>query len=653
MIEPRIDRVHVGTDSAPTTPPHQFLHTIPVLIACLAGLAFYAGAFGTGHFRVPVGDDTYFYVDAIRAAGRLGLATSHLSARPAYPLAAASLGSVAGSSPWTTAVALPFAMAVGVGLAGTALAARWGVRAWGAGLFVVLTTVSVIVGRLVAGRSENLLTVWLLAGALAVAVWSDGWRGKAATWLLVLAAGLTEWPFLAAFLAILGCAALTARLAGRWRHDRWTAAPLTGDGQPGKAARSRVPASGALTLGELAIVSLAAGAAVAIVVFIWNGTVPTDAIQRLPPRSRYAVFLRQTLPEYAPVLTAVLTAIGWWAAKIRSSPAVEPARWLLTTWAIGTILVLLAGLGGIPLPTYRALMFALPIPLALAAAPLLPAGVARATTGRRRALWGALAAVLVGSALIPGTLLWYRGYRPRTTPEALGQIARAGEYAAALPDGRSVVMTYDHPDVLKALLYRRVFEAVLPSNLRDRLLIFPGRAEDALEARPTVRGDEAARMTARTLFAEARPALASGAPILAARSLDSPGFHDARSRGAPLVGLDMAVLRGPSPDPGLASTPGEPFVPLPAWWVLLLRSTAMLAILVLCGLGWARHAAPAAPTVAVFGLAPAFGVAALAILSLLAVRAGFSLVTGAGATVVALAFAASAALLFLWTKRAA
>ena len=107
---------------------------MPCWRRCVAGAGFYAGAFWIRHFAVPIGDDTFFYVSAIGDAGRLGLATSHLAARPAYPVMAAALGSISGSSPWSTAVALPFAMATGVGLAGGSLAARWGLRRWGAAL---------------------------------------------------------------------------------------------------------------------------------------------------------------------------------------------------------------------------------------------------------------------------------------------------------------------------------------------------------------------------------------------------------------------------------------------------------------------------------------------------------------------------------------
>src|SRR5438876_1626146 len=125
-------------------------------------------------------------------------------------------------SPWSTAVALPFAMATGVGLAGGSLAARWGLRRWGAASFVALATASVVLGRLVAGRSENLLAVWFLAGALAASVWNRGRRGALAAGVLIAAAGLAEWPFLLAFLAIVGAA-----LAAAWAAARTGRAPRT------------------------------------------------------------------------------------------------------------------------------------------------------------------------------------------------------------------------------------------------------------------------------------------------------------------------------------------------------------------------------------------------------------------------------------------
>ena len=134
---------------------------------------------------------------------------------------------------------------------------------------------------------------------------------------------------------------------------------------------------------------------------------------------------------------------------------------------------------------------------------------------------------------VPGVLLWYRDFGPRTSPQQLSQVAAAGRYAAALPGRGPVVVVYDNPDVLKALFYEGVFGAVLPPNLRHRLLIFPGTADDALANRFVPRGDSTERATARALFGDARPALRSGAPVLATRDLDPAGFLSGLGRGDP------------------------------------------------------------------------------------------------------------------------
>jgi hypothetical protein len=608
---------------------------LPLLAGCVAGAGFYAGVFWIRHFAVPVGDDAFFYVSAIGDAGRLGLATSHLAARPAYPVMAAALGSVTGSSPWSTAVALPFAMATGVGLAGGSLASRWGVRRWGAAAFVALVTVSVVLGRLVAGRSENLLAVWFLAGALAASAWSRGRRGALAAGVLIAAAGLAEWPFLLAFLAIVGAA-----LAAAWVAARTGRAP-----RAHQVLRSEVGPTDrdALTLPELAVVCVLAAAVVGLVVFGWNGTVPADAVEKLSPVSRYESFLRATLPAYFPPLTTVVVAIGWWAARRRGSASTAAVRWLLATWALLTGGAVVAGLAGVPLPTYRALTFALPVALGLAAAPFLPASLSReATTARARIAGAVLALALASMVAVPGVLLWYRDFGPRTSPQQLGQVAAAGRYAAALPGRGPVVIVYDNPDVLKALFYQGVFGAVLPANLRHRLLILPGTAEDALAGRLVPRGDSTERATARALFHDARPALLSGAPVVATRDLDPAGFLSGLGSGDARIGDDV-ILRGPPPPPNLTRDLPERLVPVPAGWMLLLRALAMLVVLAMAGAGWARSATPGRSVAALAGLSPAFGAAAIAALGLVAAKAGLPLGGWAGPVVVGVALVASGA----------
>lgn len=597
--------------AAPRTPER--VELLAVILALVVAATFYAGAFWVRGFRIPIGDDSFFYVSAIRIAGRLGLATSHIASRPAFPLVGAILASVVRSSPWTTAVALPFAMAAGTAAAGAAMAAKWGVRRWALAALLIAACASVVVGRLVAGRSENLLTVWLLAAALAVWIWSIGRARLVATGLLVFVAGLTEWPFLAAFMAIIGCA-----LAAAWIFAR---------------TRSIV-ASG---LAELATISVAAAVGVAVVVFWVNGTGPGDAVQRLPPAGRYRPFLMETLRTFAPLLTVPAVLVGWLAARRSGWPRLRPLRWLLGTWLLVTGLAVAAGIVGLDLPTYRALTFALPVALATAVAPLLPASLASSQPARRP-MWFAATAVLAVAALLPGTLMWYRAFRPRTNAGELGQIAAVAEYAAAQPTGTTVVATYNEPDVLKALYYEGVFDAMLPAAMGGRVQLFPGSAEAALRLTPRQAGDEAGREVIQELLEDVRTPLSSGAPVVALRAFDLEGFSDGLG-SAPQLGDDVIVVRGPPPSQAL--DPSGAFVPLPAGWLLTLWSLAMLLVLTLAGLGWSELVLASAPAAVRLAVAPAFGVFALAVPGLAAARAGMTLSGWAGPAIVGLSLAAS------------
>jgi hypothetical protein len=575
---------------------------VAVVLALAGAVLFYAGAFWLRGFRIPIGDDSFFYVSAIRIAGRLGLATSHLASRPAYPLVGSMVGSVVRSSPWTTAVALPFAMAAGAAAAAAAMAARWGVRRWALGGFLFLAGASVVLGRLVAGRSENLMNVWLLAAALAVWIWSTGRARVVGTGLLVSVAGLAEWPFLAAFLAILGCTVAAA----------WIASRTDGIGDTG--------------LADLATISVAAMGAVAVMVFAVNGTVPGDAVQRLPPADRYRPFLMETLRTYMPLLTGPAVVAGWLAVRRVGPGRLGGLRRLLGMWLLLTGLVVVAGILGVKLPTYRALTFALPVAVATAAAPFLPGALAARSLPDRQPLWKALAVGLALAALLPGALMWYRAFRPRTNAGELGQIAAVAGYAAALPPGTTVVATYEKPDLLKALYYEGVFDALLPAAQRGRVQLFPGTAEEALAGSLPAVVDPGARDTARELFEDVADPLAAGAPIVALRAFDPSGFSQGLVGSASRIGDRVIVVRGPPPSSTVEAS--GTFVPLPVGWALLLWSLAMLLVLTLAGVGWSRVALPSAPAAVRLAVAPAFGVVALTLLGLAAATAG---VTPAGA----------------------
>lgn len=622
---------------------------VPLLVAAVVAVTFYGLAYWIRSFRFPIGFDTYFYVGAIRAAGRYGLADSHIAARPAYPLMAAALGSVLETRPWSTAVVLPFAMAAGMGLAGAALAARWGLSGWKLGMFTTLVAVCGVVGRLVAGRSENLMTVWLLTAALAVSVWGRTRAIWAAVAVLILAAGLTESPFLTAFLAIVGATVVAQplvawarrRFAGvaRGRLAGFLAGSVSGDGQ-------RRGVGDGLTLSGLAGAAAAAAVATALALFLWNGTVPGNAIQRLPPTSLFRSRLFTELRIAGAIPGVLFVAVVWWAARRAAPRSAEPVRRVLSTWLAVTALVVVVGMTGIPAPTYRAITFGVPISLALGAAPLAPFLIRPGGTERqRRALRRVGAAAIVVLVLYPASVLWFRDQRSPASREQAGQIAAAGHYLRSLPPRASVVIALDDQPAIRAYFNQRLVEAVVPTSRRMRLVVLPGRAEDAAAEVPTERRDPLSREVIDELFPEVEPLLEAGAPVLALREFDLTAYLTALTRGAPLVGNDVAVVRGPPPDPALeGSVPGA-FAPLPRGPALLLQGLMALALLGLAGAGWVRLALPSAPAAVWIGLAPAFGATLLSVLSLMAVHAGLELAGSGGPLVVALAVGSSLGIL--------
>lgn len=500
------------------------------------------------------------------------------------------------------------ALAAATGLAAAAVVAGWSRRRHTLAAVALFAGSCGVVSRVVAGRSENLLIVALTMASLGVLMWGRGRARWVAFGAMVFAAGITESPFLAAFLAVVAVATAFDAVAGRMFGRRGSGRHryMERDDVDGDAA---VPAG--ITLSKLAAVAAVGGGAAALVVTVWNGAAPTDAIQRLPPAATFRprLFAELGLVWWIPAMA--LVAAAWHAARRHATRATRPLMRLLSVWLVGIVVVLLAGAAGLPLPTYRALTFGVPIVLALGVAPIVASAAPRA----RRAVAVAAAVVAVG----PSIAMWYSHFGTRTTPEQLAQLVAAGSYVAELPGDGAAILVMDHPDPLRTFLYQRVAEATLPAGLAPRVVVLPGRLEDALGGRPTVRGDQEDREVVLDVFAEVRPLLETGAPILAARDFDTSGFAAAVARGAPRVG-DVAVARGPAPR--AASSAPSVLNPLPPWWWLFGQAVGFLLLLAICGAGWAARVGAGAPAEVRAALAPACGAAAVATLTLVLVHAG-------------------------------
>ncbi len=597
---------------------------VQITIACVAVAAFYAAAYGVRHLQVPVADDNYFYVWAVRFAGQFGLGDPHLAARPAFPLTGSALGAVGGASPWIVSVAFPITMSIGLGLAGAAMGARWRLATWGAGLLVALTATSAVAARLMAGKTENLLTVWLIAAIVVVALWAQGRHRFVGISFLALGATLTEWPFVGAFLAVVVAAMVIIRLF---------------DGaESGEALR-----------GMLWPTILGFGLGLAVVT-VWNGTGLVSPIQALPPdfayRSRFDVEIRLAWPA----VTVPLALLGWWASRISGPERAREIRRLFGVWLVLTGLALAVGLLGLRLPTYRAITFALPLALAVAAAPFVVRGFLAPRDRARRTVALVIGTAVALIAVIPATALWYRDFRGRATLQEITEFAAVARYALSQPGEPPPVVVVNRR-IERVYFYQRIAADVLPPDRREAMLVFAGTSSDALAGRPTLGSDPNRDQLARSVFQDIRPALDLGAPVLTGRSLDPVAFQEARRAGAPLIGGGaVAILRGPAAAP--AQNDPITIVPIPSWWQVMLVAMLWLAILAAGGTGWSMVLLPTAPTWVRGAAAPAFGVSALAVVTLVLSHAGVRSGGPGGVAAVAVTMAVSMVLAVALRRRA-
>lgn len=605
---------------------------VPIALAGAAVLVFYILPWATRGLRIPVADDSFYYVSAFRAAGALGLGDAHLAARPAYPLVGGVLATLTSASPWAVAVALPTAVAAGLAMAMGALVRRWGCSPWAAALVTVLAGLSVVTSRLMLGKSENLATLWLLAVLLVVVASNGGRRAFVGATILALAAGLTESPFLAAFAAVVVVAEILRRLAERR------------GGLPGRTS-SPVVVDG-MSLARLLAAVVIGGAATGLAVFVVLHTPPSATIQKLIPSFLYRDRLMQEIGLMWPLVSVPLLAMGWWVGR-RVGRGPRQLHLLLETWAALTVLVLLVGLVGLRLPTYRATTFALPVALGIAAAPFLPAAVAavRPSIADRRWPVALAAVVLAALSVMPAAVIWYRDVNPRLPARELGQIQTAWSYAETLPGSRPVILVVDKANVTLSDFYQVVADAVGPPERTERVLVFLGRSSDLLAGHPTTFRTADEDRLARQVFDDVRSALESGAPILAGRTLDPEGFSRVRTAGGQILGDTIAVVRGPR----VAGVPATPALrPVPPAPTLLWEAVAMLVLLVLCGVGWSRILLPDVTLGVQLGAAPALGFVNVAVVALVFERLGADMRGGAAIAVFAIA-AASSALALLWS----
>jgi hypothetical protein len=564
--------------------------------------------------------DTPYYVWRTRAVASDGLGvlttipTGAVPERPGVPVLGATLGDVIGSDALTYTVILRAVAAVAIGLAAGAMAlealgeARWAFAAFVAGLGASAAVVGTAVGSL----DQLLVEVLLVAAAAIVPLVVAGRRGVVGVGVLSAAAAATHWVFAALFLLLLAAVAL-ARV-------------------PGSVASRRSGVGWATTPSArlLRVVLVASAAAVATLALL--PTLPDHLPPAIGDRGN-----QLRLAAYELSLVLPLAALGFVLTFPRSEGSRRTTLVLLGLWAATVpIAIAVSALLPTPIKLFRVAPFALGVPALVTLGLVTVADRAGSRFGR--------AGTVVGALALAGGLVWasgspvssFAGSGAESIAERMAQARTAGRYLDGISrSGRPVIfLTQGNP----RLLDRAVRSAVPPDLIPDTW-VFVGRPDD-LVARGPVDDPDRPRLSAlaQKWWAAAwpNPSHVFGRDPIVIR-IGPAGGTDA---GGVELAPGVEVLAGPPRPPSFA--PPAPF--LVGWTELLVASALALAVLAAMGGGWVRSVLDVSG-MAAFGLAPAFGVAAIVLVGTAASRLGLPLGSGGGWLIV-VATAASGWIVF-------
>jgi hypothetical protein len=528
--------------------------------------------------------------------------------RPAYPLLAAMLHTIVGISPFDMSFVLPAVAALVIGLAAGALAIAaidepW----WAFPVFLVAVGASVNVARMGLGWTDNLVVSTVIApAAVLVLIAADGKSAIGGSIVLLGAAFATHWLFTALFgLVLVGTAVLLLpeSIAARRRGVSLLRTP---------SARIAQVVLGSAIIGGGGLL-LAPGA----------------------PRPPRGLSIRKQLGKANQVVThlhlsvtgplaaagAVVLAVPLRARRLR-------ALALMLVWVASGV----AGLVWLHLhhriAAHRILSFTLAIPILVAAALV---GVSR-WLGSRLSVVGAV----IGAAVITVGLAasvsfaretWYAS-QPFMTPLERADLATAARYLEEVPGSPYIVFVVDLPvgipdyGLIQGL--RRI-RAALPGEDAGRTYVYLGDPQDALLAKPSIRGDPRFDVVSRRFWPGIRPILSSNPVILTLAPYNQHFLDIAHQHPDWEVAAGLLVIKGPRPT-GLTASPlpKPPTIARLAWRVVI-----VVGALGVIGMGWSASLTPSVwPARA--AVAPGFGVAVLVLASFLADKVGFRVSGGTG-----------------------
>jgi hypothetical protein len=224
-------------------------------------------------------------------------------------------------------------------------------------------------------------------------------------------------------------------------------------------------------------------------------------------------------------------------------------------------------------------------------------------------------------------IAWHR-QEPFLDEAKVAELEVLNRYVTAAPPGTPIVVPVASGDETAT------FDVTQAENL-VRAGVPPDRVADVHVVLVNhVAGDAERAALERVTSEEAQQAIGeAGTPALVASMQAFTSIPVIAPDGS---GVDVTMDAGvPSPRPSPAAVPTDPLEPSsPAG--IVLASLAVLALLWVAGYGWARAAVDATAAAA---LAPAFGIAALTLIAIVAERFGLPLDGSVGPTLVSLAAA--------------
>jgi hypothetical protein len=298
----------------------------------------------------------------------------------------------------------------------------------------------------------------------------------------------------------------------------------------------------------------------------------------------------------------------------------------LAGWALAMLVGVPVGIVTGWYPADRLMTFSFPIPI------LAGVGIARVwqRLATRRVLAGVVVATLAG-AMAAGALMAWDRQAPFLSALEVERATVAGRIADLTPVGTPLVFVVDDADATATFLATRaanVIRAALPPDRAADAYVYVGTPADLLAGRPTARGEPEYDALSRLYLAD----IPTGGPAEPVAIVVVP--FDRTPAGREHAALSRWTRGVFASMPGTLSETAPAREPLgsssPA--LIAIATVATLGVAGAVGYGWSRWGV--ADRVTAIALAPAFGVATLALTAIALERMGLALTGSTGPTIV-------------------